>query len=117
MYFDFYDRYEGVEAVGSAISRREGVVLSVVVHVAILLALMLALVNAALGVVAAMVASHRTAQAAADLAALSGATSLADGGDPCAEATAVATANGARLTSCAVDDRDVRVAVEVTGPR
>jgi TonB family protein len=42
MYFDFYDRYEGVEAVGSAISRREGVVLSVVVHVAIVLAFMLA---------------------------------------------------------------------------
>ena len=34
MYFDFDDRYESVEEVGSAISRREGVVLSVVVHVA-----------------------------------------------------------------------------------
>lgn len=73
--------------------------------------------GAALGVVAAMVAAHRTAQAAADLAAVSGATRLADGGDACGEAAAVATANGARLTSCAVDDRDVRVAVEVTGPR
>ena len=73
-------------------------------------------VGAALGVVAAMVAAHRTAQAAADLAALSGATRLADGGDACAEATAVAAANDARLTSCAVDDRDVRVVVEVTGP-
>ena len=39
MYFDFYDRYDEVEAVGSAISKREGVVLSVVVHVAIVLAL------------------------------------------------------------------------------
>ncbi len=42
MYFDFYDRYDSVDAVGSAISRREGVVLSVVVHVAIVLAFLLA---------------------------------------------------------------------------
>lgn len=42
MYFDFDDRYEQVEAVGSAISRREGVVLSVVVHVGIVLAMMFA---------------------------------------------------------------------------
>jgi hypothetical protein len=42
MYFDFDDRYEQVEAVGSAISRREGVVLSVVVHVGIVLALLFA---------------------------------------------------------------------------
>ena len=38
MYFDFDDRYDSVEAVGSAISRREGVVLSVVVHAAVVLA-------------------------------------------------------------------------------
>ena len=63
--------------------------------------------GAALGVVAAMVSAHRTAQAAADLAALAGATRLADGGDACAEAGAVATANGGSLTSCAVDGRDV----------
>ena len=42
MYFDFDDRYESVDAVGSAISRREGVVLSVVVHVAIVLVLLFA---------------------------------------------------------------------------
>ncbi len=42
MYFDFDDRYEHVEAVGSAISKREGVVLSVVVHVAIVLAMLFA---------------------------------------------------------------------------
>ena len=42
MYFDFYDRYDSVEAVGSAISRREGVVLSVVVHAAVVLLLLLA---------------------------------------------------------------------------
>ncbi len=42
MHFDFYDRYDSVEAVGSAISRREGVVLSVVVHVAIVVAMFFA---------------------------------------------------------------------------
>ncbi len=42
MHFDFYDRYDEVEAVGSAISRREGVVLSVVVHVGIVLLLLFA---------------------------------------------------------------------------
>jgi TonB family protein len=41
MYFDFDDRYETVEGVGSAISRREGIVLSVVVHGLILAAMML----------------------------------------------------------------------------
>jgi TonB family protein len=42
MYFDFYDRYESVEAVGSAISRREGVVLSLVAHAAAILLFLLA---------------------------------------------------------------------------
>lgn len=42
MYFDFDDRYQDVEAVGTAISRREGVVLSVVVHALILAALLYA---------------------------------------------------------------------------
>jgi TonB family protein len=37
MYFDFDDRYQDIEPVGSAISRREGVVLSVVVHAGIVL--------------------------------------------------------------------------------
>jgi secretion/DNA translocation related TadE-like protein len=81
------------------------------------LAGVLLLLGAALGVVAAMVAAHRTAQAAADLAALAGARTLADGGDPCAAAGAIATANGAAVTGCAVEGRDVRVQVLVTGPR
>ena len=85
--------------------------------VVVSLAGLLLWVGAALGVVAAMVSAHRTAQAAADLAAISGATRLADGGDACAEADAVATANGGSLTACAVDGRDVRVSVEVAGPR
>lgn len=41
MYFDFDDRYTGVEPVGHAISRREGIVMSVVVHVAVVGVLML----------------------------------------------------------------------------
>jgi secretion/DNA translocation related TadE-like protein len=77
---------------------------------------LLLLVGCALSVVAAMVAAHRTAQTAADLAALAGATRLASGGDPCTAAQQVAHDNGARLTSCAVTDRDVTVEVEVTGP-
>lgn len=42
MYFDFDDRYQEVEEVGSAISRREGVVLSVVVHALVVAALLYA---------------------------------------------------------------------------
>ncbi len=41
MYFDFDDRYTGVEPVGHAISRREGIVMSVVVHVAVVGVLMM----------------------------------------------------------------------------
>lgn len=77
----------------------------------------LLLVGAALAVVAAMVAAHRQAQAAADLAALAAATALADGGDPCAAGASVADANGAALTSCAVDGSDALIEVVVTGPR
>src|SRR5687767_7794188 len=39
MYFDFDDRYSGIEPVGSAINRRDGVAVSIVVHA--LLALVL----------------------------------------------------------------------------
>ncbi|GAB3200037.1 hypothetical protein GCM10027062_18360 [Nocardioides hungaricus] len=76
----------------------------------------LLLLGAALGVVAAMVRAHRTAQAAADLAALAAAGAVGES-DPCAAGAAVATANGARLATCAVAGRDVTVRVVVTGPR
>jgi len=76
----------------------------------------LVLVGAALGVVAAMVHAHRVAQSAADLAALAGAEAQARGRDPCARAAELATANDARLDSCAVQGRDVRVQVTVAGP-
>jgi secretion/DNA translocation related TadE-like protein len=81
------------------------------------LAGVLVLVGAALSVVAALVVDHRAAQSAADLAALAAAQRVADGGDPCAAAAGVAAANGAVLTSCAVQGREVRLRVLVEGPR
>jgi secretion/DNA translocation related TadE-like protein len=78
---------------------------------------LLLFVGAALGAVGALVRAHRSAQSAADLAALAGAAALARGEDPCPAAAAVAAANGATTTSCAPDGREVRVAVEVSGPR
>lgn len=42
MYFDFDDRYQDVDIVGSAINRRDGVLLSVVVHAALLAVLLTA---------------------------------------------------------------------------
>jgi secretion/DNA translocation related TadE-like protein len=76
----------------------------------------LLVLGAALGVVAAMVRAHRVAQSAADLAALSAATAVGAGRDPCAAGGATAAANGARLVSCHVAGRDVTVRVSVTGP-
>ncbi|KRA29802.1 MULTISPECIES: Rv3654c family TadE-like protein [unclassified Nocardioides] len=82
----------------------------------------LLLVGAASGVVAAIVVAHRKAQSAADLAALAGATVLADPGspgarDPCTAAAEVASANGAELSSCVIEGQDVVVEVTVAGPR
>ncbi|QCW49505.2 hypothetical protein FE634_02095 [Nocardioides dongxiaopingii] len=85
--------------------------------VTLALAGVLLLLGAALGVVAALVVGHRTAQAAADLAALAAAQALARGSDGCGAAATVAAANGAALTGCAVEGREVRVEVGVTGPR
>jgi secretion/DNA translocation related TadE-like protein len=76
----------------------------------------LMLLGAALAVVTAMVVAHRVAQSAADLAALAGARGVAAGGDGCEVARQIATANGARLTSCAVSGRVVDVEVVAPGP-
>jgi secretion/DNA translocation related TadE-like protein len=57
----------------------------------------------AVAVLGAAMSAHSTAQTAADLGALAGAQVLIDGLGPaeaCAAATRIATANGARLTSC-----------------
>ena len=77
---------------------------------------LLVLVGASLGVVAAMVHAHRVAQAAADLAALAGAEAGSRGGDPCAAAARVASANDARLDHCDAAGSDVRIQVTVAGP-
>jgi TonB family protein len=42
MYFDFEDRYSGIEPVGSAINRRDGVALAIVLHAVILAFFMIA---------------------------------------------------------------------------
>ncbi len=76
----------------------------------------LLLLGAALGVVAALVRAHRVAQSSADLAALSAATAIGHGQDPCAAGGATASANGARVVSCVVSGREVTLRVLVDGP-
>ena len=61
-----------------------------------------------------LVTAQRRAQAAADLAALAGASQP---DDACVRAGEVASANGARLETCARDGDDVTVEVSVAGPR
>ena len=78
---------------------------------------LLVLLTAALGVVAAMIHAQRRAQSAADLAALAAAGALAQGADGCGEGARIAAANGAGLLSCTVTGREVRLRVEVAGPR
>lgn len=77
----------------------------------------LLVLGAALGVVTAMVRAHRMAQSAADLAALSAATALAQGRDPCAAGAGTAAANAARMVRCEVSGREATICVEVEGPR
>lgn len=75
---------------------------------------LLLLVGLALGEVGAWFAAHRQVRAAADLAALAGAGAVTT--DPCGRAAAVAVGNGARLVSCVVEGRDVRVVVGLAAP-
>jgi secretion/DNA translocation related TadE-like protein len=78
---------------------------------------LLVLLAAALGVVSAMIHAQRRAQSAADLGALAAAHALADGADGCAVGGRIAQANGAVLSSCQVSGPEVRLRVEVAGPR
>ena len=78
---------------------------------------LLCFVAAALAAVAGVVHAQRAAQSAADLAALAAAVALADGRDGCTEAAGTASANGAALVSCGVQGPEVRLVVEVAGPR
>jgi secretion/DNA translocation related TadE-like protein len=74
--------------------------------------------TAALGVAGAIAARHR-AESAADLAALAAAGRLLlDPGEACAEAAAIASAQGATLHSCAIraDAQEDSVVVEVSVP-
>ena len=94
-------------------SRRRGQRGSATVLVVAAAGLMLFLA-AALGVVAAMVRAHRVAQSGADLAALARGLSL--GRDGCGDASAIASANATRLTSCRTAGRVVEVTVVAPGP-
>lgn len=59
------------------------------------------------------IAAHR-ARAAADLAALSGATTASQGGDPCGSASRNAQAHLARITSCKRVGDQIDFVVSVT---
>lgn len=101
---------------GHDTSRRRGAILddsgyaTIASSGIIIAAVSLLLVVAA--VVSRVVALHE-AQVAADMAAISGAFAHARGEDGCAEASHLATANGAHLATCHVIDSDVQVAVSV----
>lgn len=60
---------------------------------------------------AAAVAAQHHLDAAADLSAISAATQLERGGEPCAAARSVAAANKATLTACDIEGDDVLVSV------
>ena len=60
-------------------------------------------------------ARHR-AESAADLAALAGAVSARDGGEPCAAAAEVARHNDSALFECMVREQVVEVSVAVQTP-
>ena len=78
---------------------------------------MLLLVAAAIATGEALVVAHRRAQSAADLAALAGAHAVQQTRDPCTAAAAIAAANGAQLSACAVDGYEVTITTTVSGPR
>lgn len=78
----------------------------------------LTLTVAGLVLASAVVASHR-ARLAADLGALAGASALQRGDGAtaaCARAARVATANRARVGSCAVDGATLTLSVDVVAP-
>lgn len=75
-----------------------------------LAALLLALVGGAL-------ATRRSAASAADLAALAGAAAVQQGRDGCAEAAAIAARNGAVVSECRVEGRELRVTVRAEAAR
>lgn len=71
----------------------------------------LAVTAVLLGFVAGAVVAQRHAATAADLAALAGAAALQDGGDGCAEATAVTVHNDAEVVACRVSGAELQLTV------
>lgn len=74
---------------------------------------LLMFLGAAMAFVEGVVSDHRAAQSAADLSALAGAQALQRGDDPCAEASRIADANEASVTSCEVSGEEVVIDVIV----
>lgn len=86
---------------------------SATVLVAISIGTLAAVLVVVLQIAGAVIARHR-AETAADLAALAAAAAVVwDAGSACARAGSVASANGARMSSCEILGWDVRVTVEV----
>jgi secretion/DNA translocation related TadE-like protein len=76
-------------------------------------------VTVGLAAAGGLVTAQRRAQSAADLAALAGASALADvsgPAEPCAAADRVAGRNAAVLDACTPVGRAIRVTVSVAGP-
>jgi secretion/DNA translocation related TadE-like protein len=97
-------------------TRGEGGAATVLV---VAMASVLMFVMVGLAAAGGLVTAQRRAQAAADLAALAGASALADVSGPaapCAAADRVAGRNAAVLDACAPDGRAIRVIVSVAGP-
>jgi secretion/DNA translocation related TadE-like protein len=88
--------------------RGSGSVLMVAVMVVVL-----ALSGAAILIAGYLVAAHR-AKSVADLAALSGATAVLEGGDGCATAGSVATRSGVSVSSCQQIGDQIDFVVTVT---
>ena len=70
---------------------------------------------AAVAVIISRVVAFHQAQVAADMAAISGAYSLARGEDGCVEAARIALANAADLDQCTAQGADIQVAITVRG--
>lgn len=70
---------------------------------ALAVSMVLALAAGAAVLVGQVTTIRHRADAAADLAALAGARTAREGGDPCTVAGRIASANGGRLRSCVVD--------------
>jgi secretion/DNA translocation related TadE-like protein len=103
-----------VRSRGETRDDRGGATVLVVAMAGVLMFVMLGL--AAVG---GLVTAQRRAQAAADLAALAGASALADVSGPtgpCLAADRVAGRNAAVLDTCTPDGRAIRVTVSVAGP-